>query len=100
MTAHAWGNLDDALPWRRVVVTDGERSRTVTADVCACRECGLVLARQESGVRAVGLDVDALSRRLHGDLRGERRDQRERSARREGYCSSGGMAYSGPGHDG
>lgn len=91
MTAHSWGCIDDALPWRRV---------EVTADVCACRRCGLVLARQESGVRAVGLDVDALSRRLHGDLRGERRDQRERSARREGYCSSGGMAYSGPGHDG
>lgn len=62
MTAHAWGALDDALtPWRRVEVTDGERSRTVTADVCACRRCGLVLARQESGVRAVGLDLDALA---------------------------------------
>lgn len=35
MTAHAWGCIDDALPWRRVVVTDGERSREVTADVCA-----------------------------------------------------------------
>jgi len=61
VTAHAWGCIDDALPWRRVVVTDGERSRTVTADVCACRECGLVLARQEGGVRAVGLDVDSLA---------------------------------------
>lgn len=62
MSAHAWGTLDDALtPWRRVEVTDDRGSRTVTADVCACRECGLVLARQESGVRAVGLDVDSLA---------------------------------------
>lgn len=62
MTAHAWANYDDALtPWRRVEVTDDRGTRTVTADVCACSRCGLVLARQESGVRAVGLDVDSLA---------------------------------------
>lgn len=63
MTAHAWTNYDDALSWRSVVVTDGERSREVVADVFACRRCGLVGAREEQrdGVVAYGFDVDALA---------------------------------------
>ena len=64
MTAHAWTNYDDAItPWRSVEVTDDRGSRVVTADVFACRCCGLVGAREEQrdGVVAYGFDVDSLA---------------------------------------
>jgi len=64
VTAHTWGAIDDAIiPWRRVEVTDDRGTRKVTADVCACRRCGLVAARDEqrNKVIAYGLDVDSLA---------------------------------------
>lgn len=64
MTTHAWTNYDDSLtPWRSVEVTDDNGTRNVTADVFACRRCGLVGAREEQrdGVVAYGIDVESLA---------------------------------------